>query len=131
MDEPFGALDPGTREDMQIFILELWNEYRMTVFFVTHDLEEAVFLGTRILVLSQYYRDGRGDTVAHRGSKIVSDYQCAVFNSTEAKETPAFGKLIGDIRREGFDPAYRQHVTEFNLRHGDSFQTLSDEERSL
>ncbi len=131
MDEPFGALDPGTREDMQVFILELWNEYRMTVFFVTHDLEEAVFLGTRILVLSQYYRDGRGDAVAHRGAKIVSDYQCAVFNSTEAKETPAFGKLIGDIRREGFDPAYRQHVTEFNLRHDDSFQTLLDEERSL
>ena len=131
MDEPFGALDPGTREDMQIFILELWKEYRMTVFFVTHDLEEAVFLGTRILVLSQYYRDGRGESHGHRGAKIVSDYQCAAFASTEEKETPAFGKLIGDIRREGFDPAYRQHVTEFNLRHGDSYQTLSDEEMSL
>jgi NitT/TauT family transport system ATP-binding protein len=36
MDEPFGALDPGTREDMQIFLLNLWEEFKMTIFFVTH-----------------------------------------------------------------------------------------------
>ena len=60
MDEPFGALDAGVREDMQVLLLELWEAYGMTVFFVTHDLEEAVYLGTRVLVLSQYYTDDRG-----------------------------------------------------------------------
>jgi NitT/TauT family transport system ATP-binding protein len=61
MDEPFGALDPETRESMQLFILELWEEHRMTIFFVTHDMEEAVYLGNRVLVLSQHYTDDRGD----------------------------------------------------------------------
>ena len=60
MDEPFGALDAGVREDMQVLLLQLWEAYGMTVFFVTHDLEEAVYLGTRVLVLSQYYTDDRG-----------------------------------------------------------------------
>ena len=55
MDEPFGALDPDTREDMQLFLMELWEQEKMTVFFVTHDLAEAAFLGTRLVVLSQYY----------------------------------------------------------------------------
>ena len=57
MDEPFGALDPGTRESMQVFILELWEKTKMTIFFVTHDLEEACYLGTRVVVLSQFYSD--------------------------------------------------------------------------
>ncbi|MBI4964186.1 MAG: ABC transporter ATP-binding protein [Desulfomonile tiedjei] len=129
MDEPFGALDPGTREQMQLFLLELWEEFEMTVFFVTHDLEEAVFLGTRIIVLSQYYRDGRHVAPNHRGARIVSDYPLARrATSTVVKETAEFGRLIQQIRREGFDPQYCQHVSEFNLRHPDSFQTLSEEE---
>jgi NitT/TauT family transport system ATP-binding protein len=131
MDEPFGALDPGTREDMQLFLLELWVEFEMTVFFVTHDLEEAVFLGTRILVLSQHYVDGRKDATGRRGAKIVADYPLARrATSTVVKESAEFGRLIQKIRQEGFDPAYRQHVTDFNLRHPDSFQTLTEEERS-
>ena len=66
MDEPFGALDPETRESMQVFLLELWEETSMTIFFVTHDMEEAVYLGTRVLVLSQYYLDDRGAGVQAR-----------------------------------------------------------------
>jgi len=123
MDEPFGALDPGTRENMQVFILELWEEAGMTVFFVTHDLDEAVFLGTRLLVLSQYYTDGRGDGV-QRGARIVADYQIKVA-STRSKETADFGAFIAQIRREGFDPECRRHVADFNLRHPDSFHTVS------
>jgi NitT/TauT family transport system ATP-binding protein len=52
MDEPFGALDPMTRMIMQDLILELWRTTQATVFFVTHSIEEAVFLGDRIYVLS-------------------------------------------------------------------------------
>lgn len=128
MDEPFGALDPDTREDMQVFLLELWDEQRMTVFFITHDLEEAVYLGTRILVLSQYYSDDRGQGV-HRGAKVVSDYQLPrVAASTATKHSAEFVALIERIRREGFSPDHLQHVHDFNLNHPDSFQTLTDHE---
>ncbi len=52
MDEPFGALDIQTKEDMQEFLLELWERTRKTIFMITHDVEEAVFLSNRIYVLS-------------------------------------------------------------------------------
>lgn len=131
MDEPFGALDPDTREDMQVFLLELWDQHRMTVFLVTHDMHEAVYVGTRVLVLSQHYTDDRGDETA-RGSRIVGDYSLpnAIY-STKVKNSPEFLDTVEEIRRVGFDPEQLRHVTEFNLRHPDSFQTLTAEEHVL
>jgi NitT/TauT family transport system ATP-binding protein len=130
MDEPFGALDPNTRENMQLFLVELWEQEKMTVFFVTHDLEEAAFLGTRLLVLSQYYVDDRGNgRQVNRGAKITADYQPpATVSSKAVKQTREFNELIACIRREGFDPDFLQHAEEFNLKHPDSFQTLTREE---
>lgn len=52
MDEPFGALDAQTRVMMQENLLEIWSEFRNTVVFVTHDIDEAVFLSDRIVVMS-------------------------------------------------------------------------------
>ncbi|MEO8028406.1 MAG: ATP-binding cassette domain-containing protein, partial [Bryobacteraceae bacterium] len=52
MDEPFGALDPATRLNMQDLLVKLWREQEATVFFVTHSVEEAVFLGDRLYILS-------------------------------------------------------------------------------
>ena len=52
MDEPFGALDPQTRMHMQDLLLGLWRDIEATVFFVTHSIEEAVFLGDRIYIMS-------------------------------------------------------------------------------
>ena len=51
MDEPFGALDDITKKQMQIELLNIWGQENKTVIFVTHDLEEAIFLADRILVL--------------------------------------------------------------------------------
>jgi NitT/TauT family transport system ATP-binding protein len=126
MDEPFGALDPGTREDLQVFVLELWEEDDLTIFFVTHDLEEAVYLGTRIIVLSQYYTDDRPLAAAtNRGSRIVADHQLPkTALATRAKTASEFQELITTLRRDGFDPQHLQHIREFNLKHPDSFITL-------
>lgn len=52
MDEPFGALDAQTRAKMQDFLLEVWERERLTVLFVTHDVEEAVYLADTVYVLS-------------------------------------------------------------------------------
>lgn len=52
MDEPFGALDSQTRHVMQENLLKIWSEFGITVVFVTHDIDEAIFLGDRVLVMS-------------------------------------------------------------------------------
>jgi NitT/TauT family transport system ATP-binding protein len=52
MDEPFGALDPATRLDMQDLLVRLWREVEATILFVTHSVEEAVYLGDRVFVMA-------------------------------------------------------------------------------
>jgi len=52
MDEPFGALDALTRENMQLALSHIWQQTRKTVLFITHDIDEAVFLSDRVLVLN-------------------------------------------------------------------------------
>jgi NitT/TauT family transport system ATP-binding protein len=52
MDEPFGALDAQTRVMMQESLLQLWGEFRNTVMFVTHDIDEAIFLADRVVIMS-------------------------------------------------------------------------------
>ncbi|MEM8877177.1 MAG: ABC transporter ATP-binding protein [Pseudomonadota bacterium] len=70
LDEPFGALDPGIRLDMHDLLLSLWQERGMTVFMVTHDIQEAFKLGTRLLVFDKTRHDphapeGFGATITY------------------------------------------------------------------
>lgn len=53
LDEPFGALDPGSRSDMQELVRNLWKSHNLTIFMVTHDVKEAFELGTRLLVFDK------------------------------------------------------------------------------
>ncbi|MBC8028293.1 MAG: ATP-binding cassette domain-containing protein [Steroidobacteraceae bacterium] len=57
LDEPFGALDPGVTADMHALILKLWEENRMTIFMVSHDLQESFMLGTRLLTFDKLRHD--------------------------------------------------------------------------
>jgi ABC-type nitrate/sulfonate/bicarbonate transport system ATPase subunit len=57
LDEPFGALDAQTREALQVFLLQLWEETKKTIVMITHDLDEAIFLSQRVYALSA--RPGR------------------------------------------------------------------------
>ncbi|MCU0693251.1 MAG: ABC transporter ATP-binding protein [Polyangiaceae bacterium] len=113
MDEPFGALDPGTRESLQITIIETFQQQQITLFFVTHDMEEALFVGNRLVVLSPYYEP---DDPSETGAKIVMDVPTPKDTRTSVKSTAEFQELIAEVRRCGFDPAVRQRVSQFDLR---------------
>jgi nitrate/nitrite transport system ATP-binding protein len=80
MDEPFGALDAQTRETMQEELTRLWERTGKTIVFVTHDIEEAVYLGDRVIVLSarpgRIREEVRIDLPRPRGLEIKKSAQC-------------------------------------------------------
>jgi NitT/TauT family transport system ATP-binding protein len=127
MDEPFGALDYSTRQDMQVYILEQWNQTRMTIFFVTHDLEEAVYLGTRAIILTQYYTT---DAPHNEGSKIVTDIPLPGPHPkpTDFKYSHEMGRLVEKLRKDGLEPEHCRNIRDFDLCHKDSYRTVSREE---
>jgi NitT/TauT family transport system ATP-binding protein len=94
MDEPFGALDEITRDNLNLHVHELWRQTGMTCVFVTHSIPEAVFLSTRIVVMSP--RPGRV-------LKIIESNLPAT-RQLELRETPEFIAIAHEVRealREG------------------------------
>jgi len=90
MDEPFGALDHQTRELMQELLLGIWEADRKTVLFVTHDIDEAVFMGSRVMVMSA--RPGR--------IKLDRPVALAHPRHYSVKTTPVFVELKAELTEQ-------------------------------
>ncbi|HEV7134812.1 MAG TPA: ABC transporter ATP-binding protein [Gaiellaceae bacterium] len=88
MDEPFGALDEMTRERLNLELLSIWQRLQSTVVFVTHSISEAVFLSTRVVVMSP--RPGR---IAG-----IVDIDLPDPRSVETREQPRFFELVTEVR---------------------------------
>ncbi len=88
MDEPFGALDEFTRERMNMELLRIWNQTQTTIVFVTHSIPEAVFLSSRVVVMSP--RPGRITSVI--------DIDLPYPRVFETRELPRFFELITEVR---------------------------------
>ena len=85
MDEPFGSLDAITRTGLQDELLQIWKETGKSVLFVTHDIEEAVYLGDRVLLLGE------------NPARIVEEYEVNIPRDSR-RDSAAFMKLVDQIR---------------------------------
>ena len=90
MDEPFGALDAFTRESMGVELLRVWEKYKKTVIFVTHDVAEAVFLADKVVVLTP--RPGRVSRI------MQIDLERP--RTVATKSSSAFARYTYEIRKE-------------------------------
>ena len=93
MDEPFGALDSMTREQMQELLVDVWARTGKQIFFITHSIEEALFLGTQLIVMSP--RPGR--IVARYDLDFVRDFT-RHRDAHAIKKAPAFAELREEVR---------------------------------
>ncbi len=90
LDEPFGALDALTRKELRNWLLRVWQEFGRTVMFITHDVEEAVYLADRVIVLSarpgEIKRELKIDLPRPRRHRMIAE--------------PEFGKLVRELLEE-------------------------------
>lgn len=86
MDEPFSALDALTREEAQELFIDVWNQYNTTTIFVTHNIEEAIYMGKKIVIMS------------HCPGTIVEIIDNPLFNTENLRENEEYIKLSAYIR---------------------------------
>jgi NitT/TauT family transport system ATP-binding protein len=111
MDEPFGALDEMTRERMNNELLSIWRRTGTTIVFVTHSIPEAVFLSSRVVVMSA------------RPGKItrVVDVDLPVERTIETRESPRYFALVTEVRE-----ALRHHEPEAGAAMADGTRILAE-----
>ena len=105
MDEPFGALDPVTRMRMQDLLIALWHDVEATVFFITHSIDEAVYLGDRVYLLT------RSPGTIHREVTVPPPDRPAM----EMQRDPEFQQVVYDMR-EYIDKMEREAEAEEDAR---------------
>lgn len=86
MDEPFSALDALTREEAQELFIDVWNQYRPTTIFVTHSIEEAIYIGKKIVIMSQC------------PGTVVEAIDNPLFNTEDLRQNEEYLKLSSHIR---------------------------------
>ena len=96
MDEPFGALDAQTRTQLQAELIQTWQEEKKTCFFITHDVDEAVILATKVIVMSA--RPGR--------IKRIIDIDLPYPRTQEMKMT----KEYMDLKNEVWGEVYQEYL---------------------
>ncbi len=104
MDEPFAAVDAQTRADLEDLVRSLWQRLGVTVLFVTHDIDEAIYLGQRVLVLSN-----RPTVVLEDVTVDLPDQR----DQLQTRSAPRFGQLRGHVyeliqkAKQGYRPEER------------------------
>jgi ABC-type nitrate/sulfonate/bicarbonate transport system ATPase subunit len=86
MDEPFSALDALSREEAQELFIDIWNQYNTTTLFVTHSIEEAIYIGKKIVILS------------HCPGTIVEIIDNPLFNTANLRQNEEYLKLSSHLR---------------------------------
>lgn len=118
LDEPFGALDEATREEMQQMLLDLYQENLAaqaagkkppyTILIITHELNEAMYVADRVLGLSQYWAWEEAGYKAPPGATIVYDHVSPVFRQDSETEAAAFVRQREKLRGVVFEPDPRE-----------------------
>jgi NitT/TauT family transport system ATP-binding protein len=125
LDEPFGALDEATREDLQVMLLTLYQENvkalarqeppPYTILIVTHELNEAIYVGDRVVALSQYWDWHLDGFKECPGATIIYDRVAPVYTPEEEKKFDDFADQRREIRTVAFNPDVLLPRTKYNI----------------
>lgn len=124
LDEPFGALDEATREDLQRLLLQLYAdnvkairddrpEDARTILMVTHELTEAIFVSDRVIGLSQYWDWQGAGHPAPPGATVVYDKAARIYDPDDAKQHEDFVRQREELHQAVFDTEHFQRHDEF------------------
>jgi NitT/TauT family transport system ATP-binding protein len=123
LDEPFGALDESTREDLQLMLLRFYQENlkakqrgeqpQYTVIIVTHELNEALYVADRVIGLSRFHTEG------NQGATVVYDRPCPIFHPDAPKDLSRLVEQREELRAAVFD--------ETNIKHHSKYVSFWDE----